>query len=356
MLKLILKKPFEKMENIILEAISGSVAYGLNTPQSDIDIRGVFILPKEKFFSMQYTPQINEKNNDITFFELNRFGELLSKNNPNILELLYVPADCIKSEHYLFKKFKNISILSKLCKNTFAGYAQSQIQKAYGLNKKILNPQEVKRKELLDFCYISHMQGAMPAKDWLAKHNATHTQCGLVGINHFRDTYALFFDENNTQNFRGIAHENSNEVILSSVPKGELPFAYLYCNHDGYSSYCKDYRQYWEWVEMRNPARYENTLSFGKNYDAKNMMHTFRLLDMAEEIATRQEVIVRRPNREFLFKIRKGEFEYEDLVKQAEEKLHNIDALFDKSSLPEMPDVAQINQVLFEIREEYYRN
>lgn len=345
----------KNIQNIILEAISGSVAYGLNTPQSDVDIRGVFILPKEKFFSLQYISQINNNTNDITFFELNRFGELLSKNNPNILELLYVPDDCVKQEHHLFQRLKNLPILSKLCKNTFAGYAQSQIQKAYGLNKKILNPQEVKRKELLDFCYISHLQGSMPAKDWLIKHNALHTQCGLVAINHFRDTYALFFDKDNTLNFRGIAHENSNEVILSSVPKGELPIAYLYCNHDGYSSYCKDYRQYWEWVEMRNPTRYENTLASGKNYDAKNMMHTFRLLDMAEEIATEHKVIVRRPNRDFLFKIRKGEFEYHDLVAQAEEKLANINALFDKSTLPNEPDIDSINQVLYEIREEYYK-
>ncbi len=342
------------MENIIFEAISGSVAYGLNTPQSDIDIRGVFILPKEKFFSLQYTPQINNETNDITFFELNRFGELLSKNNPNILELLYMPDDCIKQEHFLFKKLKNINILSKLCKNTFAGYAQSQIQKAYGLNKKILNPKEVKRKELLDFCYVTHVQGTMPVKDWFEKHNITNSQCGLVALNHFRDTYALFLDKNNTLNFRGIANENSNEVILSSVPKGELPFVYLYCNHDGYSSYCKDYRQYWEWVEMRNPARYENTLSHGKNYDSKNMMHTFRLLDMAEEIATQNKVIVRRPNREFLFKIRKGEFEYQDLVNQAEEKLANINELFEKSNLPNEPNITEINQILFEVRAEYY--
>ena len=32
---------------IIFEAISGSQAYGTNTPESDIDIRGVFVLPKE---------------------------------------------------------------------------------------------------------------------------------------------------------------------------------------------------------------------------------------------------------------------------------------------------------------------
>ena len=32
--------------HIIFECISGSRAYGLDTPTSDTDIRGVFILPK----------------------------------------------------------------------------------------------------------------------------------------------------------------------------------------------------------------------------------------------------------------------------------------------------------------------
>jgi len=35
---------------IILECISGSKAYELDTPTSDTDIKGVFILPKEEFY------------------------------------------------------------------------------------------------------------------------------------------------------------------------------------------------------------------------------------------------------------------------------------------------------------------
>ncbi len=40
------------------------------------------------------------------------------------------------------------------------------------------------------------------------------------------------------------------------------------------------------------------------NYDAKNMMYVFRLLNMAEEIARYKKVNVRRPEREYLLKIR----------------------------------------------------
>ena len=41
----------QQSSNIILKGISGSRAYGLNTPTSDTDIRGVFILPKKDFYT-----------------------------------------------------------------------------------------------------------------------------------------------------------------------------------------------------------------------------------------------------------------------------------------------------------------
>ena len=43
----------KKSGSIIFECISGSKAYGLATPISDTDIRGVFILPKEQFYAFK---------------------------------------------------------------------------------------------------------------------------------------------------------------------------------------------------------------------------------------------------------------------------------------------------------------
>lgn len=107
-------------------------------------------------------------------------------------------------------------------------------------------------------------------------------------------------------------------------------------------------------MEKRNDARYENTLAHGKNYDAKNMMHTFRLLDMAAEILETGEVIVRRPNRAELLEIRSGAFEYDELIARAQEKVAQIDEIARRSSLPEEPDVTRIEEVLVQIREEWY--
>ncbi len=62
---------------IILECISGSRAYGLETPGSDTDIKGVFLLPKKCYYGLDYMPQVNNETNDIVFYEFGRFMELL---------------------------------------------------------------------------------------------------------------------------------------------------------------------------------------------------------------------------------------------------------------------------------------
>lgn len=340
---------------ILFESISGSRAYGTNLPTSDTDIKGIFILPEEDFYGLNYIEQISNESNDIVYYELKRFVELLIRNNPNVMEMLNSPEDCILHKHPLFDQLDPALFLSKLCKQTFAGYAMTQVQKARGLNKKIVNPVESERKEVPDFCYITDDGNTLSLKKWLQINNLVQENCGLVNLNHLRNMYALYYDNTGDLGFKGIIQkETSNEVSLSSVPKEMKPKTYLYFNREGYSSYCKDYREYWEWVEKRNDERYQNTLQHGKNYDAKNMMHTIRLLEMAEDIALQKKIIVRRPNREYLLQIRRGEFSYEELVALADQKIYGIESLFAASDLPEQPDLRIANQLLISLRRQWY--
>jgi len=129
---------------IILECLSGSKAYGLDTPESDTDIKGVFILPKHMYYGLNYIPQVSNSTNDIVYYELGRFIELLSVNNPNILELLYTPESAILYKHPILNQLKSEWVLSKRCEKTFGNFALSQIKKARGLNKKIVNPVDKK--------------------------------------------------------------------------------------------------------------------------------------------------------------------------------------------------------------------
>jgi hypothetical protein len=348
-----------RRQNLILfEAISGSRAYGTNLPHSDTDLKGVFILPEAQFFGLDYIPQIANETNDEVFYELRRFVELLLKNNPTVLELLGTPADCVIHKHPLFEQFRAVDFLSKLCRQSFAEYAVTQIRKAKGLNKKINHPEPPARKSVLDFCYVTVGAGAQPVTAWLARKAIEMAQCGLANVPHFSDLYAIFIDATpeRSHGYRGLVRDpgTSQDVLLSAVPKGEEPVAYLSFNRNGYSTYCRVFREYWEWVKKRNAERYQNTVQHGKNYDAKNMLHVFRLLQMAEEIAVSGELNVRRPNREFLLQIRRGEFEYEELVAEAEKLVERVEATFATSGLPDAPDKATAEQLLRGIRSTFY--
>jgi hypothetical protein len=343
---------------ILFEAISGSRAYGTNLPHSDTDLKGVFILPEMEFYGLSYVSQVANDTNDEVFYELRRFMELLLKNNPTVLELLGTPPDCVVYRHPLFEVFRAEDFLSKLCHQSFAEYAVAQIRKAKGLNKKINYPEPPSRKSVLDFCYVTVGAGAQPVATWLERRGYTGRQCGLANVNHLNDLYAVFVDETPEQrhNYRGLVRdpETSQDVLLSAVPKGEVPVAYLSFNRNGYSTYCRVFREYKEWEQKRNPERYQNTVQHGKNYDAKNMLHVFRLLRMAEEIASTGRLHVRRPDRDFLLEIRRGAFEYEQLVTEAEALVEQVEAAFATSALPETPNVEAAEQLLVQVRQAWY--
>lgn len=346
----------DERKQLLLQCISGSRAYGLHTPQSDTDYKGIFVSPKAMFYGSHFTDQVANETNDIVYFEWKKFVDLLGKNNPTILELLATPDDCVLYKHPLIADLKTEDFLSKLCCQTFAGYAQSQIKKARGLNKKISNPVEPERKVIPDFCYVIEGMNVVPLSQWLSDYRLHHSTCGLVKIPHMRDVYALFTNsQTNGIPLKGIySGTDANDVLLSSVPKGIQPLCLMSFNKDAYSIHCKEYAQYWEWIEKRNESRYQSTVSHGKNYDAKNMMHTFRLLHMAEEIAREGKIFVRRSDREFLMNIREGKFEYEDLLVRAEEKVQLIEELFEKSKLPEEPDLEKLEELLVGVRDSYY--
>jgi hypothetical protein len=338
---------------IILECISGSRAYGLETKNSDTDIKGVFLLPKNEFYSLDYTPQVSNSSNDIVYYEFNRYMELLTLNNPNILELLNTPKAAILYKHPFLDAINSELILSKLCKNTFGKFALSQIKKARGLKKKIINPMAKERKSVLSFCYVNYKGGSIALNKFLEISQFKQENCGLINIAHMKNMYGLYHAENLA--YKGIIkNKQASTIRLSSIPKGAKQVALLYFNKDGYSKYCKDYKEYWQWVENRNEQRYENTQIHGKNYDAKNMMHTFRLLQMATEIAQEKKVNVKRPNRDFLLKVKAGKYQYQELLSKAQTIQQEMEQAFESSDLPNTPDKDKINELTYKIRERFY--
>lgn len=339
----------KKSGTIILECISGSKAQGLDGPNSDTDIKGVFVMPRADYYGLKYVEQVSNETNDIVYYELGRFMELLSLNNPNILELLYTPKDSVLIKHHLFEEIDRSKILSLQCKNSFGNFAFTQIKKAQGLNKKMMNVMPEERKILTDFCYVVNENGSTSLQDFLLGKGWSQEHCGLSRIPHMKDVFGLYYST--TAAFAGITKkENANEVCLSSIPKGMSREAILYVNQDAYSRHCKDYSAYWEWVKKRNSERYQLNLKHGNDYDSKNMMHVFRILEMAKEIGETGTVNVRRPNRDFLLDIKSGKYNFEELTAMAELRRTEMETAFEQSSLIESPDKEYIHQTTARMR------
>lgn len=339
---------------LLFDSIAGSHAYGTAVQGSDQDRRGVFVAPPGFLLGLDTIEQVSDEKSDEVYYELGRFVDLLLKNNPNALELLGMPEDCIHHQHPLFSLLTPELFLSKLCAKTFGEYAMGQIRKARGLNKKIVNPQPEKRLGLLDFCHVPEGQGSVSVLDWLASRNIDPWTCGLTAVQHAAGMYAIY--EGSRNPYRGlVSRKDQDGLIFSSVPKDTLPIAWMHCNIDAFKAHCKAHREYWEWVGLRNEERYRNNAQHGRGYDSKNLMHTLRLLDMASEIATEGKILIRRPNREYLLQVRAGDFAYDDLVARAEETLRQVEEEFAQSELPERPDRERANDVLLEIRENFQR-
>jgi predicted nucleotidyltransferase len=334
---------------LFFDTVAGSHAYGTAVEGSDEDRRGIFVAPNAFLVGLETIEQVSDERNDETYYELGRFVEMLLKNNPNALELLGMPDDCVRFRHPLFDELRPALFLSKLCARTFGEYAMGQIRKARGLNKKIVNPQPEQRHPLLHFCRVPVGQGSVPVVDWLRERGLAPVDCGLTAVQGAAGMFAIYHDR--PRAYRGIvSRKDPDALVFSSVSKDAEPIGWMSFNEDAFKAHCKAHREYWDWVAKRNEERYAMNAAHGRGYDSKNLLHTLRLLDMAGEIARDGVIRVRRPNRDFLLKVRAGSFSYDELVGRAEKQLEQVLADFECSALPDAPDRGKVNEVLVGIR------
>jgi predicted nucleotidyltransferase len=135
------------------ETIMGSVAYGVSSDTSDMDIYGFCIPPKDMLFPHLrgeipgFGRQINrfeqfqqhhiydkesDKLYDISIYSIIKYFQLCMENNPNMIDSLFTPQRCVLhitkiGEH--IRENRKIFLHSG-CWHKFKGYAFSQLHKA----------------------------------------------------------------------------------------------------------------------------------------------------------------------------------------------------------------------------------
>ena len=107
-----------------------SRAYGLDTDESDTDLRGTYLAPAELQWSLYGAPEQFEDNaNQECYWELQKFLTMALRANPNILECLYSPL--VEKVTPLAEELLTMRhcFLSQMIFQTFNGYAMSQFKK-----------------------------------------------------------------------------------------------------------------------------------------------------------------------------------------------------------------------------------
>ena len=114
-------------------AISGSHMWNLNRPDSDIDVRGVYIEPTDKILSLQPPRDTIEKMGidgliDMQLYEVKKAFNMLLNNNGNLVELFSSPIKIFST--YFNWQFLVSPFLSKKLEAYYKGYYNSQRKRA----------------------------------------------------------------------------------------------------------------------------------------------------------------------------------------------------------------------------------
>ena len=368
---------------IIYETVVGSHAYGTNTPESDVDIRGVFVYPESFYANLEeYEPQVSDSTHDVVYYSLKKLFELLKSSNPNMIELLWMPESGISIKSAGMQKIieNRHLFISKEAFNTHSGYAFAQIKKAKGQNKMVHNPQPKEQPKKEDFCWIISAEdfrgdpklyldddgrqhfpihkAIFPARPaLLSRINYENSPIDLSefhvsSLEHSHNIFRLYHYGKDAKGvFRG-----NDMLCCESIPIDDefhCFYGLLIYNQHEYEKALKEHKSYWDWKNNRNEARWVDQEKGKLNYDAKNMMHCLRLLLSGENILRNGEPIVRFEGKdlEYLMSIRRGEMDYEQLMKDVEKKMEVLKDLYENSTaIPDEVNEEAIMKLYEEVR------
>ena len=346
---------------VIFRGICGSHAFGTATPESDIDTLGVFILETDAYLSLTEAPaQISDERNDNRFYSLRNFLELAANANPNILDALYLPQDCLlaTSPYWeIIQSNRSIFLTKKICQ-TYCDYAMGQIKKARGCNKRIHNPQPERPPAAEDFCFLlTTSPSGMPMRPIPLRETGLNLQrCHSAALENSAEIFRLYdYGEKAKGVFR------NGMLVCESIPKEDETTRFLglmLFNKNAFEQAKSKHRQYWEWRQTRNESRWRNQEAGLLDYDAKNLMHTFRLLYSALNIIENDEPLVRFSGEKLqeLRDIRAGRFTYDELVAKAENLSEKLATRREALLLPEYCDIGHVNALLLEITHQWEKD
>lgn len=296
-------------KDLIFMTLAGSHMYGMNTPESDIDKRGVCVPPKEVLlgFAKNFEQQ-DYSNEDTVVYGLKKFMKLASDCNPNIIELLFVPEEVIITKTPLWERLckRRKEFLSAKAFHTFTGYATGQLKRINTHRSWLLYP---------------------------PKHKPTRKEFGLDDTG--RGVRELS---------KGVDVTEINEDVIKVIEKEKR-----------YKSALLQWNQYKNWKKNHNPKRSALEAKYG--YDTKHASHLVRLLRMGKEILTTGDLTVRRPDAHELLEIRRGKWTYDELMENIEPLKNELEKIYHNKEyvIPHKVNREILSDLCAELHEIYWK-
>ncbi len=290
-------------------------------------LEGVTLNSKENILLGSDFEQVVDLDTDTTIYSFNKILQLLSSNNPNVIEIL----GC-KPEHYIH--VSNVGrelldnqkmFLSKLCIHSFAGYASSQLRRMENKAARLVGQAQ----------------------------NEAHI---LKSINNAR------FEFKN----RYYPHEDSDVKLYIDKSTQEEYDSEIFMDVNLTHYPLRDWAGMWNEmksiVSSYNKIGMRNKKAINHNKLGKHMAHLLRLYMMCIDILEKEKIITYRSDEhELLMSIRNGEYlddnkqpipAFYDLLNEYEKRFEYAKA---NTSLPDLPDYKRINEFKMDVNERIVR-
>lgn len=150
--------------NLLVLHVGGSRLYGTHNDDSDWDIRGITVPPKDYWVGArkfeQWTCKLPESKLDFTIWDVRKWLSLTAHVNPNVVETLYVvpdsPAVIYWSPDWNWIRDRTMPLINQRAHAAFHGYAISQIKKMVSKQDNKTGRREIVESHGFDTKFVAH--------------------------------------------------------------------------------------------------------------------------------------------------------------------------------------------------------
>lgn len=341
-------------KHVLFLTVHGSISYGLNTPESDVDLRGICTTPRQYLhgFMERFDQWILNEPLDATIFNVKKFFSLASNTNPNALEIIFTEPE----DHLLVTDAGRMILdhrdlfLSKQVKETYIGYAKAQAHRIKNHRKWIQNP--VKAPPTRE-------QLGLPSKPEIAKNQFDAVKAMIQkkletwnpDFEPFSDSQKIYLQSKVSDTLAEMDIKSDDKWLAAARSIGLDDNLILVIKKEKeYENKMADYKSYCDWKVNRNPKR--AALEEKHLYDVKHATNLIRLLRMGKEILDTGKVQVKRiHDRDELMAIKSGAWTYDQLIEYANKMELEVRESYKNSKLPNQANVKKLDELCMNIIE-----